>query len=89
MDHANEPWHMHTLDQQTVFQESEMTVVSWSSQDVVNIFGYAGIAGFVAKHGICTHDSWPENPAGEGTAETEVSPDKRGRMGKSTEYNSM
>lgn len=45
---------------------------------------YAVFAGFVASHSVCSHDSRPENPSGEGTAETEVSPDRKGgRMGKS------
>lgn len=38
--------------------------------------------GFVTGDCVCTHDPWPENPAGEGAAETEVSPRKKGKGGQ-------
>lgn len=41
------------------------------------------IAGLVADDGVCSHDSWPENPAGEGAAETQVSPDRKGKSRRS------
>lgn len=41
------------------------------------------IAGLVADDSVCSHDSWPENPSGEGAAETQVSPDRKGKSRRS------
>lgn len=61
-----------------------MTAGSLPHEDVITclptgpVSSYAVFAGFVASHSVCSHDSRPENPADEGTAETEVSPDRKG-----------
>lgn len=47
-----------------------MIIKSRWDQLFVNFSWHAVIVGFAASHSICTHGSWPENPASEGVAET-------------------